>query len=365
MPEQKIVNLIIGAGLSGMYAASLLAARGEPFLVLEARDRVGGRILSPEYQGYFPDLGPSWYWPEINPRVDRLIRELGLSAYPQYDAGYGRYQAASGRVATIAGYPMEPASWRVDGGMIALVEGLRAKLPPEAILLDHPVCEIQRENGSCLVSVGVLEQEPRCRFTASRVLLALPPRLAAASILFTPELSHELTQAMLRTNTWMAGQAKFFALYDQAGWRRLGLSGQAFSEHGPLGEIHDGSNSADTPYGLTGFIGIPAAHRGNQEAVVQATLHQLQLLYGPEAGQPAAVFYQDWATEQFTATEYDQRAAHEHPLYQPPAGQSHIWDGSVVFLGSETSQELGGYLEGALASAERAVGAPSAVAPSA
>ena len=95
--------------------------------------------------------------------------------------------------------------------------------------------------------------------------------------------------------------------------------------------------------------------------VIQATLHQLQLLYGEEAGKPAEVFYQDWAQEEYTATEYDQRADPDHPLYQPPAGKTGIWDGLVVFLGTETSDQLGGYIEGALASAERAVYAATGV----
>ena len=355
MPDNDIDTIIIGAGISGIYAASLLAAKGESFLVLEARDRVGGRILSPDHQGYVTDLGPSWYWPEINPRINALVQELGLSAYPQYDDGFARFQTVDGRVRTVNGYRMEPPSWRISGGMIALVDGLCRKIPAESILLNHPVCELEREESRVLVSVGTPGQEPLSRLRAKRVLLAIPPRLAAASILFTPELSHELTQAMLRTSTWMAGQAKFFALYDRADWRRAGLSGEGFSQLGPLSEIHDASNGMDDPFGLTGFVGIPAAQRKNRQMVVQAILHQLQLMYGEPAGRPAAVFYQDWAQEEFTATEYDQRAAHDHPLYQPPAGKTDIWDGLVVFMGSETSHELGGYIEGALASAERAV----------
>jgi monoamine oxidase len=354
MHEEK-GTVIIGAGISGIYAAALLAAKGESFVVLEARDRIGGRILCRDHQGYATDLGPSWYWPEINPRIARLVQELGLNGYPQYDDGRGRFQTGDGRVRTISGYHMEPQSWRISGGMIALVDALSKKIPKESILLNHPVCEIQRKSDHALISVGMLEQEPQRQFQASRILLAIPPRLAAASILFTPELSHELTQAMLKTSTWMAGQAKFFALYDQAGWRQAGLSGQAFSEYGPLTEIHDASNDTDNPFGLTGFVGIPAAQRKNQQMVVRAILRQLQLIYGEEAGQPTEVFYQDWATEQFTATEYDQRPVHEHPMYQPPAGKTEIWDGLVVFMGSETSEQLGGYIEGALASAERAV----------
>lgn len=350
---------IIGAGLSGIYAAALLAERGEPFVVLEARDRVGGRILCPDFQGYYTDLGPSWFWPEINPRIAGLIRDLSLSTFPQYDTGFGRFQAMDGEARTIPGYPMAPEGWRITGGMIALVEGLLKRIPKNSILLDHPVCDIQQENGSVLAVVGTGKAAPRCRFRSSRIILALPPRLAAATILFTPDLSPVLTQAMLRTSTWMAGQAKFFAVYDRAQWRQAGLSGQAFSQYGPLGEIHDGSNGMDSPFGLTGFVGVPAAQRKNRQMVIQAILHQLRILYGEEAGRPAAVFYKDWAMESFTATEYDRRAAHDHPVYQPPAGESGIWEGRLLFAGTETSDHMGGYLEGALASAERAVQAVS------
>ncbi len=110
-----------------------------------------------------------------------------------------------------------------------------------------------------------------------------------------------------------------------------------------------------SPFGLTGFVGIPAAQRRNKQGIIQAIYQQLQLLYGEGADKPVAFFYKDWAMEGFTATEYDQRAAHDHPLYQPPSGKSYIWDGIVLFAGTETSDQYGGYLEGALASAERSV----------
>ena len=159
---------------------------------------------------------------------------------------------------------------------------------------------------------------------------------------------------MLKASTWMAGQAKFFALYDQAAWRKIGLSGQGFSLCGPLGEIHDGSSEANGPYGLTGFVGIPALRRKNRENMVRAILTQLPFLYGPEAAQPIRIYYQDWAREEFTATEYDQRAVHNHPEFQPPSGKTSIWDDTFHFAGTETADHLGGYLEGALSSAERA-----------
>ena len=355
MEPEIIDTIIIGAGLSGMYAAALLQAKGESFLVLEARDRIGGRIASPDYNGYAADLGPSWYWPEVNQRVNRLMKELGLSGYPQYDAGYGRFQAEGGAVRTIPPYPMEPESWRINGGMISLVYGLYERIPEDAVRLNHPVCEIERDRDNVTVSVGTVGETPLCRFRSARVILAIPPRLAAATILFTPDLSFDLAQAMLKTSTWMAGQAKIFVLYECADWRQSGLSGQAFSQCGPLVEIHDASNGMGTPFGLTGFVGIPAAQRCNREVLIREILGQLQIVYGHRAAEPAAVFYKDWAKEGYTATEYDRRAANDHPLYQAPLGKPHIWDGTVLFAGTETSDQYGGYLEGALASAERAV----------
>jgi len=354
---ENVDTIIIGGGLSGIYAAFRLAAEKKSLVLLEARSRLGGRILSLEHQGFFADLGPSWYWPVINPKLTALIQALGLEGYPQFETGLGRFQARDGHAESIAGYPMEPPGWRLSGGMIALVERLCARIPKEVIRLNHPVCEIERRDPGVRVTVGRIDQPPKCRLQASRIILALPPRLAARSILFTPDLPFDLTQAMLKASTWMAGQAKFFALYELAAWRKFGLSGQGFSLCGPLGEIHDGSGQADRPYGLTGFVGIPALRRKDRETMVQAILAQLPLLYGPEAARPERVYYQDWAREEFTATEYDLRAAHNHPEFQPPAGKTSFWDDTVHFAGTETAGHFGGYLEGALSSAERAAAA--------
>ena len=355
MQTKKIDTIIIGGGLSGIYAAFLLATNKKSVVLLEARSRVGGRILSPEHQGYFADMGPSWYWPMINPLLKTLIQTLGLKIYPQFETGLARLQARDGHTETIEGYPMNPPGWRLVGGMFSLVRELCHRIPKDVIRLNHPVCEIHRLENGVQVIVGRHDQEPMCKLKASRIILALPPRLAAGSILFTPDLSHNLIQAMLKSSTWMAGQAKFFALYDSADWRKLGLSGQGFSMCGPLGEIHDGSSELNRPYGLTGFVGIPALRRKDNEMMIQAILGQLAILYGPLAGHPVNVFYQDWAKEEFTATEYDQRAVHNHPEYQPPCGKTSIWDGTMHFAGTETADHLGGYLEGALSSAERAV----------
>jgi len=350
-----IQTTIIGGGLSGIYAAYLLSQRNKSFVILEARERVGGRILCPEHQGFFSDLGPSWYWPEIHPKMAHLIQVLGLEGYRHFEEGMGCFQSFVGSVRTVRGYVMEPLSWRLFGGMTALTKKLSEEIPENTIRLNHPVCRIEKTVEGALVSVGELEREPWAKFRTQKVILALPPRLAASTILFDPELSHNLTQEMLKIGTWMAGHAKFYALYEEPFWRQTGLSGQAFSERGPLSEIHDGSNNSQCPYGLTGFVGIPAVQRTQQDLVGEAILSQLATIYGKPASQPVAFFYKDWACERFTATQFDQPSMYEHPLYHPPAGQTSIWDGTIHFAGTETANQHGGYLEGALSAAERSV----------
>ncbi|WP_319577332.1 NAD(P)-binding protein [uncultured Desulfobacter sp.] len=47
---EKIDTIIIGAGLSGIACAARLVAQNRSLVVLEARSRIGGRILCPEHQ---------------------------------------------------------------------------------------------------------------------------------------------------------------------------------------------------------------------------------------------------------------------------------------------------------------------------
>ena len=70
--------IIIGAGLSGLYAATLLQDKFN-IIILEARERLGGRIYTQE--GH--DLGPSWIWPHQH-HILSLIKELELNLFSQY-----------------------------------------------------------------------------------------------------------------------------------------------------------------------------------------------------------------------------------------------------------------------------------------
>ena len=73
--------IIIGAGLSGIYAATLLQKHFN-VTILEARDRIGGRILTVD--GF--DMGPSWVWSHQH-HILQLIRENRLELFAQHTKG--------------------------------------------------------------------------------------------------------------------------------------------------------------------------------------------------------------------------------------------------------------------------------------
>ena len=78
--------VVVGAGLAGLTAARTLASRGLRIVVLEARERVGGRTLSHPLLGDQVDLGAQWVGPTQG-RVLALARELGVATFPQFHAG--------------------------------------------------------------------------------------------------------------------------------------------------------------------------------------------------------------------------------------------------------------------------------------
>ncbi|HEX6543894.1 MAG TPA: flavin monoamine oxidase family protein [Ktedonobacterales bacterium] len=78
---------IIGAGLAGLMAARQLVAAGVSVRVLEARDRVGGRIWTrPASDGTVLDLGAQWIGP-TQQRMIRLAAELGAETFKTWDSG--------------------------------------------------------------------------------------------------------------------------------------------------------------------------------------------------------------------------------------------------------------------------------------
>lgn len=84
--------IIVGAGLSGLVAAREVLRAGREPLVLEADDRVGGRILTEEpIPGVFLELGAQWIG-DTHHRMEALAAEFGIGLYQQFEDGDTSYE---------------------------------------------------------------------------------------------------------------------------------------------------------------------------------------------------------------------------------------------------------------------------------
>ena len=314
---------------------------------MEARTRFGGRILTVRGEdGSDCDLGPSWIWPG-QPLVASLLNHFDISHYDQFIDGAVLIQQMDGRVEKI----MEPSpmagSRRIRGGIGCLTDMIVNEIDASHRFLSHRVTGLSIDKD--LVTVDVQGPSGKLKAHAKQVALAIPPRLAAG-LAFSPELPTETMQSLSETPTWMAGHAKFFAIYDQPFWREKGLSGAVFSQCGPLAEIHDASPDSGPGFSLFGFSRIDAKGRdsmGQYEFNNQA-ISQLAVLFGDEANRPKAVHFQDWSREQFTASTDDRNPQTRHPQYGLNLKLGDTWDGKLAFICSETSFRYGGLIEGAL-----------------
>ncbi len=341
-------TVIVGGGLSGIALAECLEMQGFDYLLLEARPRFGGRILTCTLDdGYF-DMGPAWYWPG-QPRVAALTDRLRLQKFDQYSSGILTFEDELGQVQRGRGFSSMEGSWRLEGGFAALTDALAARIPSHRKKLNAVVTRVEMVGKACQVVTSTGEAT-----RADRVVLALPPRVAA-ELAFSPVLAASTLETMRGIATWMAGQAKAIAIYDTPFWRDMGFSGDAMSRKGPMVEIHDASPASGGPYALFGFIGIPPRDRSDQRLLRQHLRAQLGRLFGPEAAEPRELFIKDWAFDPYTATSSDKAHLYAHPSYGLAPEMKNLWDNKLLFAGTEVAPTFGGYIEGALEAAERAL----------
>ncbi len=132
-PVERVV--IVGAGIAGLAAATQLMKAGTACVVLEARDRIGGRLHTIDLAGAAVDLGGSWIHHPIGNPMSALCDELGVAR----DAGdptstLSAYDLAEGRRLDQA--ETERYSQVESGAFWDAVDAMGDRLGPNATALD-------------------------------------------------------------------------------------------------------------------------------------------------------------------------------------------------------------------------------------
>jgi len=124
MPRELEADVaVIGGGLAGLVAARELARAGVSPVVLEARDRVGGRTLNADLgEGKVVEIGGQWVGPTQD-RVAALASELGIQTFPTHIEGQNvlelrgrttRYSGTIPRLNPVSLAEIEVARRRID-----------------------------------------------------------------------------------------------------------------------------------------------------------------------------------------------------------------------------------------------------------
>src|SRR5689334_9377154 len=92
----RVDVVVVGGGLSGLVAARKIRAGGKSVLVVEARDRVGGRLLNHELRsGHVIEAGGAFVGPTQD-HVLRLAKQLDVRTFQEYVAGNNIYINSAG-----------------------------------------------------------------------------------------------------------------------------------------------------------------------------------------------------------------------------------------------------------------------------
>lgn len=133
--------VIVGAGAAGTTAANELKKAGLSVVVLEARDRVGGRLWTDVVDGAMLEIGGQWVSPDQE-ALKETISGLGLETYRRYREGDSVYIGRDGERRRFTGeiFPVAPETEQEIVRLIDVLDDMVAQVDPDKPW-EHPDAE--------------------------------------------------------------------------------------------------------------------------------------------------------------------------------------------------------------------------------
>ncbi|HEY9425152.1 MAG TPA: NAD(P)/FAD-dependent oxidoreductase [Microterricola sp.] len=184
--ERDVV--IIGAGASGLTAASELKKAGLTVAVLEARDRVGGRTWTDHFDGHLIEIGGQWVSPDQDALIETLA-ELGLETYSRYRDGDSIYIDRAGETRRFTGdiFPVGPATEAELVRLIDELDVLVAEIDPDQPWSHPRALEFDQVTFKAWLEDATADQEARDNISL----------YIGAAMITKPDYAFSLLQALL------------------------------------------------------------------------------------------------------------------------------------------------------------------------
>ena len=334
---------IIGGGLAGLTAAYYLKKENISSTIIEARDRLGGRIFTNYIENEAPvELGATWLGNKHNFLID-LLSELKIETFEQYIGKYAVYEPISTSPPQLVTMPYNPdPTYRIKGGSSTLISQLTEYLDTTSIRLNAKVTALELHNNKI-----ILDTEDQT-FEFDQVIITLPPKLFLNTIQFIPHLPQNLTEIGQLTHTWMSESIKVALTYASPFWKEKNPIGSIFSNTGLISEMYDHSNYENSEFALKGFINGGYAFT-TQEERKQRVLNQLSKYFGSQVENYLSYQELIWRNEEFTHFDYEgfilPHQNNGNPIFQTP-----LFENKLHIGGSETASQHPGYMDGAVES---------------
>ncbi len=336
--------IIIGAGLSGLASAYFLKKNNISYKVLEAQNRLGGRIETVYGKKNTPmEMGATWFGQQHHNLLS-FIHELGIDFFKQHDEGIALFETMSFEPPQQY-YVPEAATpvYRIKDGTSAIINKLKVIIGDSNIILQHDVISVI-DLGNHLKIICENGNEYLCKM----LVFAVPPKVINSRVKFHPELPTSLTKMMSQVQTWMSGSIKFSVEYASPFWRNNGFSGSVYSQSGFAPEIYDHTNFEKSKFAIKGFLNGSAVNF-NYEERQQKVIAQLVKYWGEEANNFISYNDKIW-DDKFIKSTNDGFLPPHYNNGHMAFSQSYM-NQKLFITSTETSNVFGGYMDGAINSA--------------